>query len=321
MRLYTSLLGFFLLLIPSFLSCQNAVPPKAPQGPPTVAEAEQFIKNAEQRLNDLSVRQAHASWVQSNFITYDTEILSAEANEALIGATTELAKQTTRYDNLKMPGELARKMLLLKLAAAVPAPAPSDPRELTEMARIGTGLEADYGKGKYCPTSGKHAGTCLDITAIEKIMANSTDPDETKDLWVGWHSISPPMRDRYARWVELGNKAAKEMNYPDVGAMWRAGYDMPPDQFSAELERLWQQVKPLYVSLQAYVRTKLVEKYGPDGGRCRWTYSRRPTGQSLGAGVGQHLPAGCAAATEAALRHYRSARSQEGRCHRHGQVR
>jgi len=94
------------------------------QGPPTVAEAEQFIKDAEARLNDLTIRQAHAAWVQSNFITEDTEILAAEANEAVIGATTDLAKQTTRYDNLKLPGDLARKMLLLKLAAAVPASTP-----------------------------------------------------------------------------------------------------------------------------------------------------------------------------------------------------
>ena len=235
----------------------------AQQGPPTVAEAEEFIRNAETRLNDLTVKASRAAWVQANFITDDTQQMAAEANEVLIGATTELAKQATRYDYLKLSDELARKMLLLKLAAAVPAPAPNDPKELAEMARIGTALEADYGKGKYCPKTGKHAGECLDITAIERIMASSTDPEELKDLWVGWHTISPPMRDRYARWVELGNKGAKEMGFSDLGAMWRAGYDMTPDQFSADVERLWQQVKPLYDSLHAYVRSKLVEKYGP----------------------------------------------------------
>ncbi|HEY5175433.1 MAG TPA: M2 family metallopeptidase [Terriglobales bacterium] len=235
----------------------------AQQGPPTVAEAEEFIRNAETRLNDLTVKASRAAWVQANFITDDTEQMAAEANEVLIGATTELAKQATRYDHLKLSAELARKMLLLKLAAAVPAPAPNDPKELAEMTRIGTSLEADYGKGKYCPKTGKHAGECLDITAIERIMASSTDPEELKDLWVGWHTISPPMRDRYARWVELGNKGAKEMGFSDLGAMWRAGYDMTPDQFSADVERLWQQVKPLYDSLHAYVRSKLVEKYGP----------------------------------------------------------
>jgi peptidyl-dipeptidase A len=233
------------------------------QSPPTVAEAEEFIRAAESQLNDLTVRASRASWVQSNFITDDTELMSAQANEVLMGATTELAKQATRFDQLHLSPELARKMLLLKLSAAVPAPAPTNPAELAELARIGTSLEADYGKGKYCPKTGKHAGQCLDIGDIEHVMETSTDPDELKDLWVGWHTIAPPMRDRYSRWVFLGNKGAKEMGFANLGAMWRAGYDMTPEQFSAEVERLWQQVKPLYDSLHAYVRTKLVEKYGP----------------------------------------------------------
>jgi peptidyl-dipeptidase A len=238
---------------------------KTQSGPPTVAEAEQFIHDAEIQLQDLTVKASRASWVQSNFITDDTEQMAADANEVLIGATTKLAKQATRYDKLTLPDVLARKMLLLKLSAAVPAPAPSDPKELAEMARIGTSLEADYGKGKYCPKTGKHAGECLDITAIERIMANSTDPDELKDLWIGWRTISPPMRDRYSRWVELGNKGAREMGFKDLSAMWRAGYDMTPEQFSQEVERLWQQVKPLYDSLHAYVRTKR------STGRRQWT--------------------------------------------------
>jgi peptidyl-dipeptidase A len=240
-----------------------ATSPAASQQAPTVAEAAEFTHQAEIRLNNLTVKASRAAWVQSNFITDDTEQMAADANEVLIGATTALAKQATRYDHLELSDELARKMLLLKLSAAVPAPAPNDPKELAELARIGTSLEADYGKGKYCPKAGKHAGECLDIGAIERIMASSTDPEELKDLWVGWHTISPPMRERYSRWVELGNKGAKEMGFSDLGAMWRAGYDMRPDEFSADVERLWQQVKPLYDSLHAYVRTKLVEKYGP----------------------------------------------------------
>jgi peptidyl-dipeptidase A len=78
------------------------------------------------------------------------------------------------------------------------------------------------------------------------------------------------MRQRYARFVELSNKGAKELGFKDTGAMWRSNYDMTPDEFSAELERLWRQVEPLYVSLHAYVRKQLIQKYGkiadrPDG--------------------------------------------------------
>jgi peptidyl-dipeptidase A len=37
---------------------------------------------------------------------------------------------------------------------------------------------------------------------------------------------------------------------------------MPPEAFSAEMERLWQQVKPLYDSLHTYTRFKLRQAYG-----------------------------------------------------------
>ena len=70
------------------------------------------------------------------------------------------------------------------------------------------------------------------------------------------------MKKDYARFVELSNKGATALAYPDTGAMWRGKYDMPPDAFAKELDRLWEQLRPLYVSLHAYVRNRLREKYG-----------------------------------------------------------
>ncbi len=93
-------------------------------------------------------------------------------------------------------------------------------------------------------------------------MATSTNPSDLLDAWRGWHTISPPMRRDFARFVELSNKGARELGFKDTGAMWRSKYDMPPDDFARELDRLWEQVRPLYVSLHAYVRNRLREKYG-----------------------------------------------------------
>ena len=225
---------------------------------PSEADAEKFLNAAEIRLNDLTVKASRAEWVAENFITDDTQEITSEAGEIANGESTELAKKSIQFDKLQLPPELRRKMMLLKLQAI----APSDEKDLAEMTRIQTSMAADYGKGKYCPKAGKHAGECLDITKIEHIMETSTDPDELKDLWVGWHAVGAPMHDRYARFVELSNKGAKEMGWADTGAYWRAGYDMTPDQFSAELERLWQQVRPLYLSLHTYVKNQLVKKYG-----------------------------------------------------------
>jgi Oligoendopeptidase F len=127
------------------------------------------------------------------------------------------------------------------------------------LTRITAGMEGAYGKGKYCPP-GKDK--CLDLEEITRIMANSRDAAELLDVWRGWHAIAPPMRKDFVRYVELANKGARELGFADTGAMWRSKYDMPPEAFPAELDRLWEQVRPLYLSLHAYVRWKLREKYG-----------------------------------------------------------
>ena len=230
----------------------------AKTAPPTVAEAKEFMKKAEAQFAELSVKVQRATWVQENFITDDTEAMAADAIDQSTAVITELVEQSKRFDGLTMPPDLARKFLLLKLSLT--APAPKDPTLRKEMTAIGVSLDSDYGKGKYCRKNDE----CLDINAIEKIMRESRNPDELKEVWTGWHTISPPMRPRYSRFVELSNQGAREMGFKDVGALWRAGYDMPPDDFSADLERLWNQVRPLYLSLHTFVRAKLVEKYGPN---------------------------------------------------------
>src|SRR4051812_28942246 len=78
------------------------------KGAPTVAEAQAFMKKAEEQLEDLAVRASRASWVQENFITDDTEALSAQANEKLTAVVTQLALDARRFDHMKLPPDLAR---------------------------------------------------------------------------------------------------------------------------------------------------------------------------------------------------------------------
>ncbi len=236
---------------------QQPATPKAP----TVQDAERFIKRAEARLEKLSLQASRAGWVQATYITDDTEALAAAANEQVLAAVTELANEARRYEGMKLPPDVQRKLLLLKLSLS--APAPKEPKERQELAELGTWLEGTYGKGKYCPQSGPFAGKCLGQSEMEEAMATTRDPAVLLDLWEGWRKFSPAMRPKYTRFVELANKGAKEMGFADAGALWRSNYDMPPQEFSAELDRLWQQVRPLYLSLHAYVRAQLVKQYGP----------------------------------------------------------
>jgi peptidyl-dipeptidase A len=248
------------LVFAGFAAAQNPAAAKTSgkKSSPTVAAAQVFLDEAESRYFDLTNKAQRASWVEENFITDDTEEIAAQANQELSAFSAEMSRKAHEFDSLTLPTEMARKMLLLKLSAGFPAPA--DAKEQKELSQVLASLDGDYGKGKWCPSG--NASKCLDVTAVGKLMATSRDPEELKRAWVGWHAVGAPMRQRYARMVELGNKGSRELGFADAGALWRSNYDMAPDELTKEADRLWEQLRPLYESLHAYVRGQLRKKYG-----------------------------------------------------------
>jgi len=234
-------------------ACSNGAPA------PTADEAKKFLDEANDAMLRLGTAQGQTGWVAETYITDDTEAISAAANQAFSDEIAKLAKASTRFDHLDLPADLRRQLNLLKLSLTLATP--SDPKKSEELTKIAAGLEAAYGKGKFCPDPAK-PDACMDIGKITDVMANSRDPKELRRVWEGWHTISPPMKKDYVRFAELSNEGARELGFADTGVMWRSKYDMPADAFPKELDRLWDQVRPLYLELHAYVRMKLHEKYG-----------------------------------------------------------
>ena len=226
---------------------------------PTAVDAKAFLDHVNQTLLKLGVEANQGGWVQQNFITDDTGALAARASQRYIDATARFVKDATRFDTLDLPADERRALNVLKTSLVMVTPA--DPKESEELTTIMARLQSIYGKGTWC-SDPKKPDTCLNIDDVTKVMAESRDPRRLRDVWEGWHTISPPMKKDYARFVELSNKGAREIGFNDTGAMWRSKYDMPPDEFTKELNRLWDQVRPLYLKLHAYVRIKLHEKYG-----------------------------------------------------------
>lgn len=239
------------------LACLAAVLAFGADRKATPEEARRFVDDAERKLLPLNVESGRADWIKSTYITDDTEEIAAKADERAINAGVEYAKQATRFDGLKLDADTARKLNLLKLGLTLATP--KDSRQSEELTRIAAGLEGAYGKGKYCPAGPQ---SCKDLEELSKILAESRDPQQLLEAWTGWHAIARPMHADFVRYVELANQGAKELGFQDNGAMWRSKYDMAPDAFARELDRLWEQVRPLYLSLHAYVRTRLREKYG-----------------------------------------------------------
>jgi len=226
---------------------------------PDAAQVVAFVAAAEDRLARLGQHSERQAWVLANFITVDTELLAARAAEQFTAAQVEVASQAARFmDVADLDDDTQRKLQMLRSGIVVPAPL--DPAKTAEQAEIGARLGGMYGSGTYC----REDGSCLALGELEDILDQSRDPAQLLEAWNGWRTIAPPMKDLYARQVELANEGARELGFDDLGTMWRSGYDMDPAEFPVTLDALWAQVSPLYEALHCHVRAKLGEAYGTD---------------------------------------------------------
>jgi peptidyl-dipeptidase A len=232
---------------------------KPPSGEQATESADEFVARVNREMAELQKERSAAEWVQATYINDDTQLLNAKTDERFLTYFNRVVEESKRYTGQALKPETARALELLKLN--VTAPAPNDAAKRAELAQITARMEAMYGEAKYCPDGPE---SCLNLDQLEEILARSRDYDELTRAWAGWHTISKPIRPDYIRYVELANEGASELGFKDLGAMWRSKYDMPPEAFEQETERLWSQVKPLYDELHCYTRGRLAKKYGED---------------------------------------------------------
>ena len=236
----------------------NAAATAAPAATPTAADADAFIAAVEKDLFDYTVEASQVNWVNATYITDDTDAMAARINAVGTEKSVKYALEAAKY--MDVPGlsaDTKRKLDILRTGLVLPAP--TKPGAATELNTIATDLQSQYGKGR-----GTLDGKEISGSDIEAEMGNlQHTPAEFAEMWTSWHdNVGAPMKDDYARMVAIANEGAKELGFADTGAMWRSGYDMSPDDFAKTTERLWQEVKPLYMALHTYVRWKLNEKYG-----------------------------------------------------------
>lgn len=224
---------------------------------PTAADAEAFVAGAEKEMFDYIVSASRVFWINSTYLTDDTNALAAEVGAEGTEMQVRFALEAAKYNDVAGLSEETRRKLD-KLRGGIVLPAPTTDGAATELNTIATELQSIYGKGK-----GTLDGKPVSGSDIEAAMGDNRNPEQLKEMWVSWHdNVGAPMKDDYARMVEIANQGARELGFKNVGAMWRGQYDMSADEFAALTEKLWQQVKPLYDDLHCYTRTKLNEKYG-----------------------------------------------------------
>ena len=252
-RMHKLLLSTVLLSIVVISSCSSQQAPALNE-----SDVETFLERVELEDKTLGPVASSAYWLQANFITYDSQKVVADYGKRFQLLALERARQASTFDDVEVSEENRRKLNLIKNSFVMPSPL--DDTLAGEIANIMAELDAMYGAGEHCFGE----GDCYDLEAFEGVIDNSRDPDELLKAWEGWRNIGTPMKDKYLRMVEIGNLGAKDLGYEGLTDLWFSQYDMPAEEFLAETDRVWDELKPLYDALHCHVRSELSEHYGEE---------------------------------------------------------
>ncbi|MGE0663182.1 MAG: M2 family metallopeptidase [Hyphomonadaceae bacterium] len=227
----------------------------ASTGPANAESAAAFVQAAEEELMRRSEYEGRVAWVYNTYINYDTEWLLQRSDAEGTEARVRLASEAGRYANVELPADTRRKVDLLRLSLTLPAPQ----REgaASQLSEITTRLASIYSTGRI-----DYQGRQVTLDELETLMGTERNPARLEEIWTKWHAVAAPMRQDYARMVEIANEGARDLGFANVGEMWLSKYDMPADAMEAEVERLWGQLQPFYEQLHCLVRARLNDRYG-----------------------------------------------------------
>ncbi|XP_028177847.1 angiotensin-converting enzyme-like isoform X1 [Ostrinia furnacalis] len=221
-------------------------------------EGRDYIQMLDQAAGVRKNRASLAEWEYTANITKENEDkwiqirLDISKQDKLAWEETKMYKWQGFQDN-------TLKRMFKKYSELGVAALPDD--KYQQLMRSVSGMEANYATSKIC--SFKNSTKC-DLALepdITEIFAKSLDPEELKHTWVEWHKAAgAKARANFTQYVQLYNEAAKLNDFKDVADWWQADYEVP--DFEEQLAKLWEDVKPLYQQLHAYVRKRLRDMHG-----------------------------------------------------------
>uniref|UniRef100_A0A663M7K6 Angiotensin-converting enzyme n=1 Tax=Athene cunicularia TaxID=194338 RepID=A0A663M7K6_ATHCN len=232
-------------------------------------QAQMFLEEFNRRAEDISYENSLASW---NYNTNITEETARKMNEAGAKWSTfyeEASRNASSFPLASIQDALTRLQIqsLQDRGSSV-----LSQEKYSRLSTVLNTMSTIYSTGTVCKIT--DPSECLVLEpGLDTIMANSTDYHERLWAWEGWRAdVGRMMRPLYEEYVELKNEVAKLNSYSDYGDYWRANYEAnypeeykySRDQLVEDVEKTFEQIKPLYQQLHAYVRHRLEQVYGPE---------------------------------------------------------
>ncbi|XP_068631480.1 angiotensin-converting enzyme-like [Battus philenor] len=224
------------------------------------ASGREYMRTLDDLMSKAKNRRTIASWNYESNITDHNEQVQMQVFLEVAEEEKEYWKETMTYLWHEFEDEDLKRMFK-KYSQLGTSALPVDLNQ--RLIQAVNNMQATYAKATICDYKDRTKCDLHVEPDVTNIFANSEDPEELKYTWVEWHKAAgAPSRGNFTEYVAMNNEAAKLNGYETVAEWWLGEYEASDseDQFLA----LWQQVRPLYQQIHAYVRRHLRLKYGDD---------------------------------------------------------
>ena len=241
---------------------QTTTPPPAERS--VQDEADDFLGFYTPMMVGLYAEMVRASWTASTDVSDEHTGLRTGADTiwgAFVGSGFVITRARTLLEHRdELDDSTVRQlMMVLENAAIAPQTNPDLARRRVAHESSQSALLDGYG---FCLNRrGENCRTPITTNDIDRVLAESNDLTERLRYWEASKEVGLALRPGLGELRDLRNATAREMGYPDFFAYRISNYGMTPDEMMQTLDRLLEEVRPLFDALSCWTRHELAQRY------------------------------------------------------------
>lgn len=229
-----------------------------------VAETQGFLDFYTAAVTDLYAVSAEAAWKASTDVKDAHTAASVAADQAL-AALTGNPYVIRRTQELLKHRDRLRPLQVLQLDRIILSAA-ENPGTLPEVAKRrieAEGRQRQVLDGfEFTMTDAQGAAKKVNPNDIDETLQGSTDLAERLRAWEASKAVGPALKDGLVELRGLRNQVAREMGHGSFFSMKVSEYRATTPELMAMMDRIIEDVRPLYTQLHCYAKYRLAKRYG-----------------------------------------------------------
>ncbi|MBP7240097.1 MAG: M2 family metallopeptidase [Saprospiraceae bacterium] len=270
------LLSFLAIILIGFVACKTES--KSTEPTPEQKEAQAFLDTYTAEYVKLYYASAEASW-KTNTEIKEGDTLNAYnsriADEAMTAFTGSVANIEATKKFLGIKDKLTP--LQVRQLEVILYNAGSDPQTVAELVKekiVASIAQTEKLFGFTFKLNGKNVTT----NEIDEILRTETDLKKRLAAWESSKEVGKELKAGLVNLRRLRNSTVQALDYPDYFSYQVSDYGMKTPEMMEMMQRLNQELRPLYRELHTYARYELAKKYGvkevPDYLPAHWLPNR-----------------------------------------------